>query len=90
MQASSKEAGVKAKVVKAWACGFCAKTYPHNEHGKMFAADCCLCRQCGKNPSAYTGRTTYCKECHARAELKSAEEGLAHAEARLKHARSMV
>lgn len=81
---------MKARAVRAWACSSCNKTYMHNEHGKRFAAACCLCRACGKRPSAYTGLQTRCQECHNREELKKAEENLVFAQERLEKAKQGV
>lgn len=35
---------MNAAEAKAWACGRCSKTYPHNEHGKRLAEGCCKCQ----------------------------------------------
>jgi hypothetical protein len=77
---------MKPKVVKAWACSSCHKTYPHNEHGKRFAETCCLCKTCGKNPSAYMGSGTDCSQCHAKKVLKDARKSFEHAEKNLEAA----
>lgn len=77
---------MQAKAGKAWLCGHCSKAYPFNEHGKLFAEACCLCRECKKNPAAYMGMTSRCKSCHDAHELKEAQENLVHAQQRLKKA----
>jgi hypothetical protein len=61
------------KVVKAWSCGLCNHAYPHNEHGKRWAEDCCKCTQCGE-PSSHTGRGMLCRRCLAAKNLQSARE----------------
>lgn len=81
---------MRPRVVKAWACGFCNKTFMHNEHGKRFAAACCLCRTCGKNPSAYTGAGTECSSCHRITVLKSATEDLSRAQENYAQAKKAI
>ncbi len=71
---------MKPRVVKAWACGFCAKLFSH-EYGKHEAEACCMCRTCGKELASYTGGTEPCTTCFladklmkARRDLKNAQE----------------
>lgn len=76
------------KVVKAWSCSVCNKTFAHNEHGKLFAEACCTCRACGGGPTLYLGTNqAICRQCAQKKELASAEENLKHAQERLKRAR---
>ncbi len=80
---------MKAKRVKAWACGYCGKTFRGDEHGKARANACCLCRECGVNPGKHIATDrSMCGECAASRELHSALDSLEHAKARLKKAQS--
>jgi hypothetical protein len=76
---------VKPHVVKAWACSSCHKPYPHTPFGKVAALGCCGCRECGGR-GEYTGMETICDACHAKIELKNAEENLVAAQERFKRA----
>lgn len=61
------------RAVKAWACGACSKTFPHNEHGKRFADACCRCRTCG-GTSVYMGTSqSLCRACHEKDVRQSVE-----------------
>lgn len=60
---------------KTWLCGACNRPYPFNDHGKMMADACCLCRICGENQALYVGTShSLCDDCRAAEKLKVAEE----------------
>jgi len=63
---------LKAKRVKAWACGFCSNTY----YDKQRADLCCLCPVCKVNASTYTGLGTRCQSCHQKKALEDMRETL--------------
>ena len=78
---------MKAKRVKAWACGYCNKTHHDDKIGKARADACCMCRECGVNPGQHMATTrSICKTCAASRELASALDNMEHAEVRLKKA----
>ena len=70
---------MKPRVVKAWACSLCSKTFNH-KHGKAFAESCCTCRQCGEGPALYIGTSaSLCRICRDAAKLRMVEENFERA-----------
>lgn len=78
----------KVKPASAWACGFCGKLYPKNEHGKRFAEVCCVCvtEECG-NATEYTGQGRMCSVCALKKTIASNEKYQADLEETLKRHR---